>query len=738
MIFPITFIIACILSTASIVSAQTPFLGVSNDGDQFCQPSDLQVGPGMAQPVLFVTDSSGVGYFSIACTVCLTDATGITLDTVITSLPSAWTFSPVQNSEDNPGVAVSDTIKNAYPNYKCWVLQGTDFSFSNPIFPGSSQEVYRLDFLASGTVGFVIDKQNSGWFTSSFVSGSFLNSCDTENSGGSGDPVFGIFGGCAPDTIVVFDYYQGLPIGVSAGGIAPLSWSATGLPDGLHLSNSQGDTVYVQGAATQTGDYSFYVRVEDFTGAADSVFCNLNVREPQTFEYSLSGGTASPGSTFVVDLLGTSDGLYRAFSVNLAFDPNVFAGMNAFIDLAGTVSQGANISITHMTDSTVAFAVVKDFQCPPGFPAGTNLLGQIHIPVKSDGSTGGTSVFLVDSPPRLNRMTTCSGSNQPVELDSIAVEIASRPFVRGDASSDGTLSIVDPLLILGHQYRDIPIQCLDAADYDNDGEVAVSDVSRLLGLLYTAGPPLPTPSCETDSTPDFIGCQCHSSCSSCKTMQQVSIADSRCTVTIELPQSGVNSGLAPLYLVNHCPLYGFDLFVNLPDTKLALASTGFDFAESRTDPDGTRAGFLTSFDLSKPIEAGRHYLGDLILKADVRDLSVAIRGEFMTGDLQVGSVTGKIVNVTEDIPPMPASLAAHASPNPFNPQTRIDFNVPQEGHTSIRIYSSTGRLVEELLSDVLPAGKHHANWHTSDASGTYFFEVVVGDARVTGKITLVR
>jgi flagellar hook assembly protein FlgD len=63
-------------------------------------------------------------------------------------------------------------------------------------------------------------------------------------------------------------------------------------------------------------------------------------------------------------------------------------------------------------------------------------------------------------------------------------------------------------------------------------------------------------------------------------------------------------------------------------------------------------------------------------------------------------------------------------PNPFNPITTIKFDIPSvqtRGNMSVRIYDSTGRLIEILIDEELEPGKHTVQWNaTGFSSGVYF------------------
>ncbi len=71
-------------------------------------------------------------------------------------------------------------------------------------------------------------------------------------------------------------------------------------------------------------------------------------------------------------------------------------------------------------------------------------------------------------------------------------------------------------------------------------------------------------------------------------------------------------------------------------------------------------------------------------------------------------------------------------PNPFNPMTRIEFDLPVEAQVRLVVYDAKGRLVTQLLDQWMPAGRQQAVWRGTDArgrlvpSGVYICEIQAG------------
>lgn len=91
------------------------------------------------------------------------------------------------------------------------------------------------------------------------------------------------------------------------------------------------------------------------------------------------------------------------------------------------------------------------------------------------------------------------------------------------------------------------------------------------------------------------------------------------------------------------------------------------------------------------------------------------------------------------------NLATNSYPNPFNPETTIEFNNPFQGLVNISIYNLKGQLVKSLLQENLNQGLHKVIWKGKDsnnqqvASGVYFYKISAGQNKsVTQKIILMK
>ncbi|MDZ7721616.1 MAG: T9SS type A sorting domain-containing protein [candidate division KSB1 bacterium] len=78
-------------------------------------------------------------------------------------------------------------------------------------------------------------------------------------------------------------------------------------------------------------------------------------------------------------------------------------------------------------------------------------------------------------------------------------------------------------------------------------------------------------------------------------------------------------------------------------------------------------------------------------------------------------------------------------PNPFNPSTKISFNLPKSDMATLSVYNMLGQHVATLINERLDAGYHEFNFDASSLSnGVYFYKLVCGDFTSVKKMMLIK
>jgi hypothetical protein len=78
-------------------------------------------------------------------------------------------------------------------------------------------------------------------------------------------------------------------------------------------------------------------------------------------------------------------------------------------------------------------------------------------------------------------------------------------------------------------------------------------------------------------------------------------------------------------------------------------------------------------------------------------------------------------------------------PNPFNPSTKISYQVPFTSNVEISVFNMLGEKVVTLLNEVKETGIYEIEWNASNlASGIYFYKMTAGEFSSINKMVLIK
>jgi hypothetical protein len=83
-------------------------------------------------------------------------------------------------------------------------------------------------------------------------------------------------------------------------------------------------------------------------------------------------------------------------------------------------------------------------------------------------------------------------------------------------------------------------------------------------------------------------------------------------------------------------------------------------------------------------------------------------------------------------------------PNPFNPETTIQYNLSESADVTLHIYNVVGQVVRTLVSERQSAGRYRVQWSGMDdrsvpvSSGIYFYEIRAGKNKDVRKLMLLK
>jgi hypothetical protein len=102
--------------------------------------------------------------------------------------------------------------------------------------------------------------------------------------------------------------------------------------------------------------------------------------------------------------------------------------------------------------------------------------------------------------------------------------------------------------------------------------------------------------------------------------------------------------------------------------------------------------------------------------------------------------TTVVTNVTQNGSEMPTEFKLYNNyPNPFNPSTKIKFDLPKQEFVNLTVYDALGREIEEIVNKVMSPGSYEAIWNAEGlTSGIYFYRIEAGNFVGTKKMMLIK
>jgi hypothetical protein len=103
-----------------------------------------------------------------------------------------------------------------------------------------------------------------------------------------------------------------------------------------------------------------------------------------------------------------------------------------------------------------------------------------------------------------------------------------------------------------------------------------------------------------------------------------------------------------------------------------------------------------------------------------------------------------VTSVRGTISEVPSDFSITNYPNPFNPSTKISYDLPKRNSVKIVVYDILGRIVSTLLDKEMETGNHTIDWYAKDGngndlpSGMYVAQIQSGTTIKTTKMMLLR
>ncbi|MBC8311976.1 MAG: T9SS type A sorting domain-containing protein [Candidatus Marinimicrobia bacterium] len=312
----------------------------------------------------------------------------------------------------------------------------------------------------------------------------------------------------------------------------------------------------------------------------------------------------------------------------------------------------------------------------------------IHYKITAPDGTSLITQLYFENDPLCETDPWCSGAEDRIVLLSEEGEILSGQFditldtdmvtiISGDVNQDGQLNVLDIVSTVAHILgnEQFTESQLYAADMNGDGFINVLDIVQMVNGILL----LP----RTNTMPVINS--------------KIEIGNGNLKLTTDGEVAGIQLDVSGDFKLTNIP-HNWDLHHN--DKTILLFSI-----------DGTPLNSDILFE----------YEGELNIESN------------LISDWHVHRSVAEVVWLTSKF------NIGNAYPNPFNPQTKIDYHLEASAEIEIFITDILGRKIKTIYSGQKSSGSHSFSWDASiRSSGVYFAHLKVGNQSITRKLLLVK
>jgi hypothetical protein len=304
-------------------------------------------------------------------------------------------------------------------------------------------------------------------------------------------------------------------------------------------------------------------------------------------------------------------------------------------------------------------------------------------------------------------------------IDAVVAKISKTRC--GDANGDENISVGDAVFLISYIFKGGPApDPLCIGETNDDGGINIADVVYLISYIFKGGPP-PVEGCCTDG-----GVAMHDQADYVEPLSKKSSARLGTAFDGENTIVSIESQVA---------VYGLQLEIDAADRMAVSNLVQKTQLYSGYDQNFLRVGLLDI-----------HGQGFIPLgKTDIIKIAGQVEVRSAIGADENGKSFGITILPAEKVSALPVSYELHQnSPNPFNPNTTISFNLPVDADVVLDIFNITGQKVRTLAEGHHEAGSYSVQWNGNDtngqkvSSGIYFYRIVTCEYLQTRKMVLLK
>lgn len=309
----------------------------------------------------------------------------------------------------------------------------------------------------------------------------------------------------------------------------------------------------------------------------------------------------------------------------------------------------------------------------------------------------------------------------------------------GDVNLDNTVDLLDILTMIDYILGRIPFNAQQMFQGDiapwpagqelptRDGIVNVLDLAVLQNIVLTGLYPSGNPVNKVLGNPFFV---------SNNSLEKLTPGmDAR--LTFYLYNTGITVGIESAKKIKGVQLELNSVSLIPSTTQISSVFNTANYYQSN--------GFLRTLTYdgsSNAIDAGEYTIASLPFSlTSPKDIEI---GKIIVADENNQALQKVEVAIKyDDVVPLDYYLSQNF-PNPFNPNTKVDFSIPVDGFVTIRVYDLLGQEIVSLFEGNTQAGKYAIQWDGKDkngnavSSGNYIYRMVAGDFVQSKKMTYLK
>ena len=503
----------------------------------------------------------------------------------------------------------------------------------------------------------------------------------------------------------------------------PVSWNVSGLPSAVSF-DPDNPSFHWATSLTDTGTYNVVYIASDPQGYADTAYTTIHLDPTALYSLVLDTISDFPGERVLYEIKLDNKFPISSFNLLINYDPTAMA-LNSVTRLQTRIEEFEYYNVTlndNGAPGRVRIVGIGDLtgnSTQPLLEAGEGTISSLSLQITSNITYSGMIVPLrflfIDDEFEDNTLTDTLGNRieqEAIEYHDGYVYILSLGEVNvGDINLNGIAFEIGDAIYFINYFMDIvhyqlnPLQYANS-DINNDGiGGTIGDFVALINIIVEGG------------------------------------ASASKIVQVENLHSELNTEITTIGTdINYISTFEVGAVLIEMFSEAGFDESNFELPVLNMNADyvfnGTYAKVLIYSLDGNEMPSGNNHILTLNGVDDVKITSVAMSDSY-----------GRIVDVSYSAKntPLPEQFDLYQNyPNPFNPDTRIEFDLPEEGNVKLTIYNILGEKVKSIINENLPAGKHSVTWDsrnedgTSVSSGVYLYRLETEGWQKTRKMLLVK